>query len=100
MLARASATPMPALGLPRGTSGCAAGAGCAGTLVDVRTVGGFVSGQTGAGTVHRVAFGVADDSAQRAIRSQVIQAGYDPTPVIDRDYFHSFYFREPGGILF
>ena len=78
----------------------AAGDGCAGTLVDVRTIGGFVSGQTGAGTVHHVAFRVADDSAQLAIRSQVIQAGYDPTPVIDRDYFHSVYFREPGGVLF
>ena len=83
-----------------GTRRFAAGDGCAGTLVDVRTIGGFVSGQTGAGTVHHVAFRVADDSAQLAIRSQVIQAGYDPTPVIDRDYFHSVYFREPGGVLF
>ena len=83
-----------------GTRRFAAGDGCAGTLVDVRTIGGFVSGQTGAGTVHHVAFRVADDSAQLAIRSQVMQAGYDPTPVIDRDYFHSVYFREPGGVLF
>jgi len=66
----------------------------------VRTIGGFVSGQPGAGTVHHVAFRVDDDNAQLAVRSQVIQAGYDPTPVIDRDYFHSVYFREPGGVLF
>lgn len=83
-----------------GTRRFAAGDGCAGTLVDVRTIGGFVSGQTGAGTVHHVAFRVEDDSAQLAVRSQVIQGGYEPTPVIDRDYFHSVYFREPGGILF
>jgi glyoxalase family protein len=83
-----------------GTRRFAAGDGCAGTLVDVRTIGGFVTGQTGAGTVHHVAFRVRDDSAQLAVRSQIIQDGYEPTPVIDRDYFHSVYFREPGGILF
>lgn len=83
-----------------GTRRFAAGDGGAGTLVDVRTIGGFVSGQPGAGTVHHVAFRVADDSAQLDVRSQVIQAGYQPTAVIDRDYFHSVYFREPGGVLF
>jgi predicted esterase/catechol 2,3-dioxygenase-like lactoylglutathione lyase family enzyme len=72
----------------------------AGTIVDVRTIGGFVAGQTGAGTVHHVAFRVDDDSAQLALRSRVMQGGYEPTPVIDRDYFHSVYFREPGGVLF
>lgn len=83
-----------------GTRRFAAGDGGPGTLVDVRTIGGFVSGQPGAGTVHHVAFRVTDDSAQLAVRSQVIQAGLQPTPVIDRDYFHSVYFREPGGVLF
>src|SRR5207237_5873090 len=83
-----------------GTRRFAAGDGSAGTLVDVRTIGGYVAGQTGAGTVHHVAFRVEDDRAQLAVRSRIIQAGYEPTPVIDRDYFHSVYFREPGGILF
>jgi predicted esterase/catechol 2,3-dioxygenase-like lactoylglutathione lyase family enzyme len=78
----------------------AAGDGKPGTLVDVRTTGGFVAGQTGAGTVHHVAWRVADDAEQLAVRAQVLAAGYDPTPVIDRDYFHSVYFREPGGVLF
>jgi len=76
------------------------GDGGAGTLVDVRTIGGFVSAQPGGGTVHHVAFRVADDSAQLAVRSRVAQAGHQPTPVIDRDYFRSVYFREPGGVLF
>jgi len=84
----------------RGTRRFAAGDGGAGTLVDVRTIGGFMSGQTGAGTVHHVAFRVADDTAELSIRSRVMQAGYQPTPVIDRDYFHSVYFREPGHVLF
>jgi predicted esterase/catechol 2,3-dioxygenase-like lactoylglutathione lyase family enzyme len=83
-----------------GTRRFVSGDGAAGTIVDVRTIGGFVSGQTGAGTVHHVAFRADDDSAQLAIRSQVLQAGLEPTPVIDRDYFHSVYFREPGGVLF
>lgn len=77
----------------------AAGDGGAGTLVDVRTIGGFVAGQPGAGTVHHVAFRVDDDHAQLAVRSKVLQGGYQPTPVIDRDYFRSVYFREPGGVL-
>jgi len=83
-----------------GTRRFAAGDGGAGTLVDIRTIGGFVSGQPGAGTVHHVAFRVEDDAAQLAVRSRVMQGGYQPTPVIDRDYFHSVYFREPGGVLF
>ena len=78
----------------------AAGDGGPGTLVDVRTTGGFVAGQTGAGTVHHVAWRVKDDPEQLALRSAVLAAGYEPTPVIDRDYFHSVYFREPGGVLF
>jgi len=78
----------------------ATGDGGPGTIVDVRAVGGFVSGQTGGGTVHHVAWRVDDDKAQLAVRSQVVQAGHQPTPVIDRDYFHSVYFREPGGVLF
>ncbi len=78
----------------------AVGDGGPGTLVDVRTTGGFVAGVSGAGTVHHVAWSVADDGAQLAVRGRVEGAGLDPTPVIDRNYFHSVYFREPGGVLF
>ena len=78
----------------------AVGDGGPGTLVDVRSVGGFVRGAGGAGTVHHVAWRVPDDAAQLQTRERVTKAGLDPTPVIDRNYFHSVYFREPGGVLF
>jgi len=78
----------------------AVGDGGPGTLVDVRSVGGFVRGAGGAGTVHHVAWRVPDDPAQLQLRERVSKAGLDPTPVIDRNYFHSVYFREPGGVLF
>ncbi len=71
-----------------------------GTLIDVRTTGGFVPGVSGAGTVHHVAWRVSDDDAQLAMRARIEQAGLSPTPVIDRLYFHSVYFREPGGVLY
>ncbi len=71
-----------------------------GTMVQVRTTGAFVPGVSGAGTVHHVAWRVPDDVAQLALRSRVVTAGLDPTPVIDRSYFHSVYFREPAGVLY
>ena len=53
----------------------------------------------GAGTVHHVAWAARDDE-QEAWRERVVAAGAQPTPVIDRFYFRSVYFREPGGVLF
>jgi predicted esterase/catechol 2,3-dioxygenase-like lactoylglutathione lyase family enzyme len=76
------------------------GDGGPGTLVDVRSIGEFARGLGGAGTVHHVAWSVADDAAQLEVRERVASAGLHPTPVIDRNYFHSVYFREPGGVLF
>src|ERR1700722_16125597 len=78
----------------------AAGDGGPGKLVDVRTVGGFLHGTSGAGTVHHVAWAVATDADELSVRARVEKAGLHPTPVIDRNYFHSVYFREPGGVLF
>jgi glyoxalase family protein len=77
-----------------------AGDGGVGALLDIRTVGDFGRGVGGAGTVHHVAFRVPDDDAELDVRKQVTKAGLHPTPVIDRNYFHSVYFREPGGVLF
>jgi glyoxalase family protein len=54
----------------------------------------------GAGTVHHIALRVADDEAQGFWRSKLIDAGYQVSPVMDRNYFHSIYFRGPGGVLF
>jgi glyoxalase family protein len=53
----------------------------------------------GAGTVHHVAWSVYH-AEQEAWRRRVLQAGARPTPIIDRFYFESVYFREPGGILY
>ena len=83
-----------------GTRRFQSGDGGPGTFVDVRPIGGFVQGAGGAGTVHHVAWSVADDATQLAVRERVLGAGLHPTPVIDRNYFHSVYFREPGGILY
>jgi glyoxalase family protein len=47
-----------------------------------------------------VAFAVDGDRQHLEIREKLIGAGMSVTPVIDRDYFHSIYFREPGGVLF
>lgn len=52
------------------------------------------------GTVHHVAFRVKDDAAQLAMRDKIVAAGLHVTPQIDRNYFRSLYFREPGGVLF
>lgn len=71
-----------------------------GQLVNVRSIGGFGEAEGGAGTVHHVAFAVADEATQRSLRDEVIEAGMHPTDVIDRKYFQSVYFREPGGVLF
>lgn len=57
-------------------------------------------GQIAAGTVHHIAFRAADDDEQRKVREQLVARGLNVTPVIDRQYFHSIYFREPNGILF
>lgn len=57
-------------------------------------------GRSGAGTVHHIAWRTADDEQQEAWREELIGQGFTVTPVKDRQYFHSIYFREPGGILF
>jgi glyoxalase family protein len=57
-------------------------------------------GVNSAGTVHHIAFRCADEKEQLQWRKQLIERGLHVTPVIDRFYFHSIYFREPGGILF
>jgi glyoxalase family protein len=52
------------------------------------------------GSVHHVAFRLADDDAQAAWQNRLFEAGHPTTEVKDRMYFHSVYFREPGGVLF
>lgn len=54
----------------------------------------------GAGTIHHVAFRVANEDEQLFWRQRLLSAGMQVTPVIDRQYFNAIYFREPGGVLF
>ena len=54
----------------------------------------------GAGTVHHMAWRTANDDEQLNWRKRLLESGFYPTEVVDRNYFHSIYFREPGGILF
>ncbi len=70
-----------------------------GALVDV-VADGSGTGRQGSGSVHHVAFATHDDASQLEIREKLIEMRVHVTPVIDRQYFHSIYFREPGGVLF
>ncbi|HYD53965.1 MAG TPA: ring-cleaving dioxygenase [Gemmatimonadaceae bacterium] len=89
-----------AVGGEEGTTRFAVGSGGAGAIVDVRDVGGFVQGKDGVGAVHHVAFRVSDDAAELALRAEVQRRGLTATAALDRHYFRSVYFREPGGVLF
>lgn len=71
-----------------------------GAVVDLIVSHETGAGRGGAGTVHHVAFRAADDADQLAWREQVMELGARPTDVLDRQYFHSIYFREPGGVLY
>ena len=50
--------------------------------------------------MHHLAWRVDDDLHQQAVRAAVVESGARPTGVIDRFWFRSVYFREPGGVLF
>jgi glyoxalase family protein len=69
-------------------------------VVDVVSVPGEKHGLSGGGTIHHVAFRASNDADEMTMREQLASLGYHITPQIDRQYFHSLYFREPGGILF
>ena len=73
--------------------------GAAGVL-DVRETPGERRGSWGVGAVHHLAWRVDDDQHQLAVRARVESAGGRATPVIDRFWFRSVYFKEPGGVLF
>lgn len=71
-----------------------------GSAVDVVRAPGSGRGRVGAGSVHHIAFRARDREEQAALRTRVADAGLHPTPVIDRFWFESVYFREPEGVLF
>jgi glyoxalase family protein len=71
-----------------------------GRIVDLLCMPDGRPGNVAAGSVHHIAFRARDDAEQLQWRQHLVELGYNVTPVIDRIYFHSIYFREPGGILF
>ncbi len=71
-----------------------------GAIVDLRVVPGLWSGTMGAGVVHHVAFRARGSEEQLVARERLAVAGFNITPPLDRQYFQSVYFREPGGVLF
>jgi len=70
------------------------------SIVDIIEAPNLAPGLNAAGTNHHVAFRVKDDTILMDYREKVLSKGLNITPKIDRDYFFSLYFREPGGILF
>jgi catechol 2,3-dioxygenase-like lactoylglutathione lyase family enzyme len=70
------------------------------TIVDLVCAPEGRPGRVAVGTIHHVAWRTATDEEQVLWRSTLTKLNYDVTPVIDRQYFHSIYFREPGGVLF
>jgi len=74
--------------------------GQSGSLIEIKALPGERRGAWGTGGVHHVAWRVRDSDEQMAVRAAVAAAGLSPTPQIDRFWFKSVYFREPGGVLF
>jgi glyoxalase family protein len=72
-----------------------------GGVVDLKVVGGFLPGRSGAGTVHHIAFRADDDTAQARMAEALSGGlGIAVTDQKDRQYFRSVYFREPSGVIF
>jgi catechol 2,3-dioxygenase-like lactoylglutathione lyase family enzyme len=71
-----------------------------GAIVDLVCAPEGRPGRVAVGTVHHVAWRTATDDEQVQWRDTLTKLDYDVTPIIDRQYFHSIYFREPGGVLF
>lgn len=71
-----------------------------GRLVEIMTAADAPRAVNGLGTVHHVAFAIDDPDQQLSLRTELLRRGIPVTPVMDRQYFKSIYFREPGGVLF
>lgn len=71
-----------------------------GSVIDIVHLARGEQGWGGAGTVHHIAYRTPDDAQQLAWRQELMARGLHVTPVMDRQYFHSIYYREPGGVLF
>ncbi len=76
------------------------GEGKSGQYVDLRSMPSAPRGAWGTGSVHHIAWRTHDETHQLEVRQRLVEEGAHPTPVIDRFWFKSVYFREPGGVLF
>lgn len=76
------------------------GEGGSGRVLDVHEAPMSSRGAWGVGSIHHLAWRVDDDGHQAEVREAIDSAGSRPTPVIDRFWFKSVYFKEPGGVLF
>ena len=74
--------------------------GGSGNLIELKELPEERRGQWGTGSVHHVAWRVKDSEEQMALRDILLRAGLRPTPQIDRFWFKSVYYKEPGGVLF
>jgi len=78
----------------------AAEGGGSGKLIEIKELPEERRGEWGTGAVHHVAWRVKDTDEQMKLRERLIKAGLRPTPQIDRFWFKSVYYKEPGGVLF
>jgi glyoxalase family protein len=76
------------------------GSGGSGEHLEIREMPNERRGAWGIGTMHHVAWRVADESVELKLRERIAKANRRPTEVIDRFWFKSVYFLEPGGVLF
>jgi glyoxalase family protein len=74
--------------------------GASGKLIEIKELPEERRGQWGIGSVHHVAWRVKDSDEQMSLREGIANAGLRPTPQIDRFWFKSVYYKEPGGVLF
>jgi glyoxalase family protein len=70
-----------------------------GNYIDLICAPDSLRGLAGSGTVHHLAFATPNRETQEQVRQKILQRMLNPTPVLDRKYFTSIYFREPGGVL-
>lgn len=71
-----------------------------GNYIDILCSPDSMKGLAGSGTVHHIAFATPNSETQKEVRLKIVKRMLNPSPVLDRNYFTSIYFREPGGVLF
>jgi glyoxalase family protein len=88
------------IGIEGDWAGFGLGAADSGRYIEIREIPDAERGRWGTGGVHHIAWRVPDDSTELEVRERIDRARRRPTEVIDRFWFKSVYFLEPGGVLF